>query len=643
MRRLLAFGLLAVLLAAAPVQAQQAPDADLRIDSVDQSDYPSVVITVTVPVEMNGLELAPENFFISEDGRGVGLDVERLPAEELSIALVVDTSGSMDGAPIAAAKGAVGGFIEALPPEVDMALLGFGSTSRLLVPFTSDPNEILSGMNSIGTGGETALYDALVEAAGAFPNDAGQRRTIVLLTDGGDTASEAELQDALVALIGLEARLVIIELESPESDRTTLNRLEASTGGALVAATDPEALQGIYSEVASDLINQYRLSFESFGQGSTEITAAVRTADQAAVGSTTVTFPLPPPVTPVTTTVTPTSTTAAPVTEVAAVPSDIDVPWLATTSGLMLGATAIFLALALILLLVVPSRTGAAKTLSSIADLTGRARRGRLSELTNKATLFAEDTLNRGSGEGWLRLRLDQAGLKLREGEFLLIVLAVALVVAFAGFLFGGWIWAAPLAIVVLLTGSAVLNWLGTRRANAFRAQLPEALQLISGSLRAGFGLNQAITAVAGELDSPGAEEFARAQLEVHLGREVEDALRSMAIRVQSDDLPWVAEAIEIHREIGGDVADLLDQIASTVRERERVRGQIQVLSAEGKVSGIVLVALPFVIAGLTFSVAPDYIGELTSTNAGKLLLAAGSGAMLIGIFWIRRIVRLEF
>jgi tight adherence protein B len=374
---------------------------------------------------------------------------------------------------------------------------------------------------------------------------------------------------------------------------------------------------------------------------------AVRTENLVAQASTLASFPAP--VAPVTTTTDPGVTTTeprtvtVPILEVAAVPIEIDVPWYATITGLRMGAAAVFVALSLVLLLLVPSRRTALSALSSLAGLAGRSREGRLSELANKATLFAEDRINRGKGEGRLRLRLDQAGLRLREGEFLLLVFAVLLVAVIGGFLFGGIFWAVGLGAVVILAATSLIRWLGERRATAFRLQLPDSLQLISGSLRAGFGLNQAITAVANEQDAPASEEFARAQLEVHLGREIEDALRNMAKRVQSEDLPWVAEAIEIHREIGGDIADLLDQIASTVRERERIRGQIQVLSAEGRISGLVLVLLPFIIAGLTFSVAPEYLRELTDTTTGKIMLAGGSSAMVIGIFWIRRIVRLEY
>jgi len=643
-RKAAAFGLLVAFLAAAPALAQQTEDAVLRIDDVDQSDFPTVVLTLTVPAALNGLDLVPENFFVSEDGRSVDIEVFQLPPSELQVALLIDTSGSMRGSPITAARNAVSGFVNAMPEDVELALLRFGDTSEELVPFTTDQDQILAGINRLSPGGETALYDGLLAAVDSFEESEG-RRTIVLLTDGGDTASKATLEDALVGLIGSDARLLIVELESPEADRTTLTRLQATTAGTLVAATDPDGLEAIYAEAASDLINQYELTFGSFAQGSTELVAAVRTTDVAAVGSITANFPIPVTTTaavgPVETTTT--TTTVAPVV-VAAVPIDINIPWFASTSGLMVGAASIFVATALVLLLLMPTRRGALSALGSLAGLAGRGpNRSRFSELTNKATLFAEDRLNRGKDDGGLRLRLDQAGLRLREGEFALLVSAVGLVGVVAGLLFGGVLVAIAVGIAVVLAAFGIINFLATRRATKFRMQLPDTLQLISGSLRAGFGLNQAITAVAEEQDSPASEEFARAQLEVHLGRDVGDALRTMAGRTQSEDLPWVAEAIEIHREIGGDIADLLDQIASTVRERERVRGQIQVLSAEGKVSGIVLVALPLVIAGITFSVAPDYLSELTGTTPGQIMLASGAGSMIIGIFWIRRIVRLEF
>lgn len=648
MKRVISLGLLAVLVTAGPVRAQESVGPELRVDEVDYSDYPSVVLTVTVPQEMNGLDLSPSNFFVAEGEQPVStLDVDQIPAAELQVAMAIDTSGSMGGSPIRLAKSAVIGFVEAMPPDVELALIRFGDVSELMVPFTVDREPILSGIEGLGANDQTtALYDGLLEAVASFGDTEGKRRTIVLLTDGADSNRGATLDDALVQLIGSGAKLLIVELESGETDRTALNRLEAATEGTLVAASDPEALAAIYDEVASDLINQYRLKFEAAAGGLTNLIVAVRTAEITAQGVTVARFPAAPEVTeaPVTTTAVPSTTAASEIVVTAPTPIEVQVPWIATTPGLMLGAALVFVAMTLLIFLLMPSRKSALAAFGTLTGVAGRVQGGgKFSELTNKATLFAEDAIRRGRTESGLRLKLDQAGLQLREGEFLLLVFSAALVAVVGAFLFAGIIAAAAAGGIVVLLAWSILDSLGTRRASKFRAQLPDSLQLITGSLRAGFGLNQAITAVANELPSPAGEEYARAQLEVHLGRDVEDALRSMAVRVQSEDLPWVAEAIEIHREIGGDVADLLDQVAGTVRERERVRGQISVLSAEGRISGVVLVALPFAIAGITLVSSPDYLTELTQSTVGQLMLLFGAVTMVIGIFWIRRIVRLEF
>jgi tight adherence protein B len=645
-KRIISLGLLAVLMTAGPARAQEGNGPELRIDEIDQSDFPNIALTVTVPVEMNGLDLSPSNFFVAQGEQPVPLEVEQLPAAELHVALAIDVSGSMAG-DIGLAKSAVIGFVDTMPPDVELALVSFGDAADLIVPSTADREPILSGIDGLeANDNTTALYDGLLEAVASFGPPDGSRRTIVLLGDGADSEQGADLDDALLELISSEADLLIVALETGETDLEALTELEARTGGTLVFASDSEALEAIYDEVASDLINQYKLNFEATAGGLTNLVVAVRTPDITAQGVTVARFPALPDATEAPTTTAPASTTTAAPEIVVAPPTpvEIDIPWIATTPGLMLGAAALFLAATALILLLMPSKKSVLAGFESLTGLTDRVQSsGRFSELTNKATLFAEDAIRRGKSESGLRLKLDQAGLQLREGEFLLLVFAAVLVAVVGAFLFAGIIAAVIAAVIVVLLAWSILGSLGTHRANKFRAQLPDSLQLITGSLRAGFGLNQAVTAVANELPAPGGEEYARAQLEVHLGREVEDALRSMAVRVQSEDLPWVAEAIEIHREIGGDVADLLDQVASTVRERERVRGQINVLSAEGRISGVVLVALPFAIAGLTLVSSPDYLTELTQSTVGQVMLAFGAVTMIIGIFWIRRIVRLEF
>jgi len=188
--------------------------------------------------------------------------------------------------------------------------------------------------------------------------------------------------------------------------------------------------------------------------------------------------------------------------------------------------------------------------------------------------------------------------------------------------------------------------WVGrkaSRRKAAFADQLPDTLNLLAGSLRAGFGLLQGIDVIAAEAPSPSAEEFQRVKVEVHLGRDLDEALRAMAKRVGSEDFEWVAEGIMIHREVGGDISEIIDSVTATIRSRNQIRRRIHALSAEGRISAIILVILPLALAAFITVVNPSYVGELTASPVGRMLIGLGSLGMVAGIVWIRRIIRLEF
>ncbi|MBT8240545.1 MAG: type II secretion system F family protein, partial [Acidimicrobiia bacterium] len=188
--------------------------------------------------------------------------------------------------------------------------------------------------------------------------------------------------------------------------------------------------------------------------------------------------------------------------------------------------------------------------------------------------------------------------------------------------------------------------WLSSK-ANArkalFAEQLGDTLQLMSASMRAGYGLLQAIDAVAEEAPSPTAEEFQRIKIETHLGRDLDVSLKAAAARVDSEDFRWVAEAIEIHRQIGGDLAEILDAVNETIRDRNRIRRRIKSLSAEGRISAVILSLIPIVLVIVIAIINPAYIGELPSTGLGQGLIVGGIIAWTISVFWMRRIVRLQF
>ena len=452
-------------------------------------------------------------------------------------------------------------------------------------------------------------------------------------------------------MLTAEAEFVAVELLSPENDSAALQRLQISTQGQIVSASNPDAFEGIFGALASDLLNQFRILFTAQAGGATELTVAVRGENVAAVSSSSVRFPALSGAEPPATTIVP-PTTIAPVTTLVpgvatpapASASSLALPWYQTSGGLTVAGFALFVGLFGIFALARPAQASA-----GVAALRGLAVTGRrsdrriLSGLADRATLFAEGALQRSGRAGGLGLLLDQAGLNLRVGEFALLMLAIVLVALVVGNALFGLVGVVIGVVFGVLTPLAAVSALGSQRAKRFQGQLADTLQLIAGALRAGFGINQAIDGVVAEASEPSSSEYQRVSLEVQLGRELEDALQLMADRVQSEDLRMAAEAVEIHRQVGGDLAELLERVSMTICERENIRRQIEVLSAEGKLSAVVLIGLPIFIAITVREVAPDYLSELTDTGVGQILILIGVVLMIVRIFWIRRIIQLKF
>ena len=168
------------------------------------------------------------------------------------------------------------------------------------------------------------------------------------------------------------------------------------------------------------------------------------------------------------------------------------------------------------------------------------------------------------------------------------------------------------------------------------KAQLADTLQLMAGALSAGLSLAQGVDTVVREGSDPVASEFRRALMETRLGVDIEDALRGVAERMQSVDFEWVVMAIRIQREVGGNLAEILDNVADTLRERAMIRRQIRVLTAEGRLSAWVLAGLPVAIAIYMFIVNPDYIGLLFTHPIGLFMLGGAIGALLFSRFAYR-------
>ena len=204
---------------------------------------------------------------------------------------------------------------------------------------------------------------------------------------------------------------------------------------------------------------------------------------------------------------------------------------------------------------------------------------------------------------------------------------------------------AALLPVVALFMGALPLIWVlfrRKRRLKAFAAQLPDALEMLSRSLRAGQSLGFGFKMVAEEMSPPVGKEFGRVFEEQNLGIPVEETLQMMTDRVPNLDLKFFATAVILQRQTGGDLAEILDKIGELIRDRFRIWGQIQALTGEGRLSGVVLLALPFVLFIAVYQLNPDYIMVLFTEPMGKKMLAVAVFMQLLGALVIRKIVNIK-
>jgi tight adherence protein B len=192
---------------------------------------------------------------------------------------------------------------------------------------------------------------------------------------------------------------------------------------------------------------------------------------------------------------------------------------------------------------------------------------------------------------------------------------------------------AVPPAVVQLLAG---------RRRRKFMSQLPDTLQLLSGSLRAGYSLMQGVEAVSQEIGDPMGYELRRIVAESRLGRALEEALQDTADRMASDDFSWAVMAIRIQREVGGNLAELLDTVAETMIARERLRREVRALTAEGRVSAIILGGLPLAMGAVLWAINREYIEVLFDDTPGQIMLIGGALLAGVGFYWLKKIVDIE-
>ncbi len=240
--------------------------------------------------------------------------------------------------------------------------------------------------------------------------------------------------------------------------------------------------------------------------------------------------------------------------------------------------------------------------------------------------------------------KLAQIGLAWTPTEFLIGSCLIALGCGAIG---GALFTSLPLALAMTALGAALptlwLRWKCQKHVRLLNEQLPDAIMLIINSLRAGNGFLQTLQLVARQLPQPIASEFETAVREINWGMPIETALLDLQARFSSVDMELVVSAVLIQRETGGNLAEILSNIHDAIRERVRILGEVQTLTAEGRLSGWIMGALPIAIALVFFAINPAYISLLFTDPRGRLLVTAGIAMELVGALAIRRIVQIRY
>jgi tight adherence protein B len=648
-RRLLLLVAALVLGLSTAVSAQTAA-SEIEIIDINASRYAENGQVLMV-VEFRNLPAAPDptQLAVTVNGQAVS-GLETAPLGESSVpvgvVLVIDTSGSMAGAPIEAAKAAAKSFVAQKNPEDSIALVTFADTATVATGFTTNATDLNNRIDAIVADGETALYDGVILGLSLFDTPSADILipNMILMSDGDDTESTATEEEALAAVTASDARTFAIALESPDFNPAPVEAIATAGGGLFLSTLNPEELSSLYGAIGREISNTLVTRFVSpvAAPGDAEF-AVTYTGGLAS----SVVFPVSGYATTTSSVATTTPTTVPPST--IKVENTLPLP---SSSLALIGAVGLGLTLFLFLIILFgrDEDEGGGRFAKR---LQAYGRRGRAVEeektpflqripILNRFSQAAEEEVRKRGMLSGVNAALEQANIPMTPGEAILAMFGLSAVGGVFLAIFSSPVTGAIVFGVLLLFFIFLIRYAGGREKRKFEKQLPDTLTLLSTSLRAGYSLLQAIEAVAAEAPEPTSREFSRGVTEARLGRTVSDALQGIAERTQSQDFEWATMAIEIQREVGGNLAEVLQTVADTMLSRNRLKGEIRALTAEGRISAFVLGSLPFALAIFLWFTNREYLLPLIESPTGRIAIIAGALLMAGGIFWLKKIVDIE-
>jgi tight adherence protein B len=634
---------LAVLVVVAPPSAgAAAPSAGsaqtLQLVEVNSTDPTNVKVVFRydgAATDLSKLTLAENAKAVQPSAATTVADAKR----DVGIVIVQDISVSTDSdGVLAEGRNAVKALLPALAKGTRVAVVAAGSDALLAQTFTTDAALVDKAMAKLSPAGDGALWKGVARAASELKSQTNMVGSIILITDGngakGTTFSTAKG-------LAVDAGATVFGAGVSGKVGNEPSELASATGGAFTVTDKASDVSGLITGYVAKLNGLYALTFPATAaKGVNDLALTVGDATTKgsyivgsdARGATSLAFQ--PPVT---------------ASGVKALQNDFG-KYLAIVLGLLAAALAAYA----IIGIAVRDRSGLASVLQPYSE--GYvARSGDEDDEANGDSGMAQTAVMQRAVEftrqfaerqGFLTRvegALERANLPLRAAEAMFFYAAGAVVVA----LLAAVITRSPFLVLIIVGATVVippaaLTLLSSRRKRQFESMLPDTLQLLSGTLRAGYSMMQGVEAVSQEVSEPMGRELRRVVTEARLGRPLEESLDAVAERMASPDFGWAVMAIRIQREVGGNLSELLMTVADTMRQRERLKRDVKSLTAEGRISAYVLAALPVLLGFAMWGLNPDYMSALFDETVGKLALGVAVLMMIAGFAWMQAIVKID-
>jgi tight adherence protein B len=609
--------------------AAAAANAPLRLVEAGRATFPERAFVLTLPGKAR---LSAGDLQVRENGELVR-DISLTPAgqsgkDDVGVVLLVDASASMRGKAIRDAMEAARAFADRRPPNQQLGVIAFNRRSSVLLPLTTDDRQIeqaLARPPRLRNG--TRIYDGVDAALALFEGSGVSLGTVIVLSDGADTGSAVSAAEVAAAARAAHIRVFTIGVRSPQFDPAPLRRLGARTAGTYAGANSTADLARVYAQLGTRLANEYILHYNSSAPPNRKVRVSVRVAHLNGLAVTGYTTPR--------------------------VSKDRSGPFHPSALSRLLQSTFTMLVVALM-----------AAALFGLAVLAlfrprGRTLRSRMAEfvsvhaaaadsdtpkgrITSRVLVGAERSLE--ATKWWARFKETVELAEIRMPAF-----QIALWTGVATLL--------AMWLLALITGSALFAVFGLcvpfivrslirrkvdRKRKTFGEQLPDNLQVLASALRAGHSLVGALSVVIDDADEPSKSEFRRVVADEQLGVALEDAIRTVVKRMANDDLEQVALVAALQRRTGGNMAEVLERVTETIRERFELRRMVKTLTAQGRMARWIVSALPVMLLLAISVISPGYIDPLLSSGGGQFALALAAVMVIAGSLVIKRIVNIK-